>query len=174
MKNFKYITAGLFMFSALVSSVQAQVAIGKDSVTNDSVSLEFGSGNRGLILPWVDSEAAVVGAVDGTLIFDIDDKTLKVRQNGAWLPFTNPSAGAVNTALQDGLPEDITAKVSVGSTVSAVPGILVLEDNDKAMILPKVESPHLNINNPEAGTIVFDTKKQQVAVFNGVNWEFWN
>lgn len=174
MNNLKYITAGLLMISAFSTTVQAQVAIGKDTVTNASVSLEFGSGNRGLILPWVNSAAAVTGAVDGTLIFDVSDKTVKVRQNNAWMPYTDLGTGAVNTTLQDGLSEDANAKVSIGSTVSSVPGILVLEDQDKAMILPKVDTPHLNINNPEPGTIVFDTKKQQVAVFNGNHWEFWN
>ena len=63
--------------------VFSQVAIGKSSVTNPSVSLEFGNvvGNantqRGIILPWVTSTASVAGAVTGTIIFDASDKKVK-------------------------------------------------------------------------------------------------
>uniref|UniRef100_A0AAU6WPE1 Uncharacterized protein n=3 Tax=Chryseobacterium TaxID=59732 RepID=A0AAU6WPE1_9FLAO len=63
------------IFSLLLfTSGFSQVAIGKTSVSNASVSLEFGSGNRGIILPWVTSAASVTGAVDGTIIYDIADK----------------------------------------------------------------------------------------------------
>lgn len=53
------------------------------------------------------------------------------------------------------------------------PGILVLSDSDKAMILPKVENPHINIINPTAGMLVYDTVSKQLAVFNGTVWTFW-
>ena len=53
------------------------------------------------------------------------------------------------------------------------PGILVLADTDKAMVLPKVASPHLNIVNPAAGMMVYDTTSKQLAVFNGTVWSFW-
>jgi hypothetical protein len=58
-------------------------------------------------------------------------------------------------------------------TPSSVSGILVLEDANKAMILPKVASPHLNIISPAAGMMVYDTQKKQLAVFNGTVWSFW-
>ncbi|MFN8364299.1 MAG: hypothetical protein U0T78_03115 [Cloacibacterium normanense] len=51
-------------------------------------------------------------------------------------------------------------------------GILVLADTNKAMVLPKAASPHLNIVNP-SGMIVYDTTKKQLAVFNGTVWSFW-
>ncbi|SMP36756.1 hypothetical protein SAMN06264346_1362, partial [Chryseobacterium profundimaris] len=63
----------------------AQVAIGKTSVTNASVSLEFGNEDRGIVLPWVTSAASVTGAVDGTFIYDISDKKVKYRNSGAWV-----------------------------------------------------------------------------------------
>ena len=53
------------------------------------------------------------------------------------------------------------------------PGLLVLADTDKAMVLPKVASPHLNIVNPAAGMMVYDTTSKQLAVFNGTVWSFW-
>ncbi|WP_279195775.1 hypothetical protein [Chryseobacterium indoltheticum] len=58
-------------------------------------------------------------------------------------------------------------------TPTATPGILVLEDTNKAMILPRVASPHLNIINPAPGMMVYDTTAKQLAVFNGTVWSFW-
>ncbi|WP_279195774.1 hypothetical protein [Chryseobacterium indoltheticum] len=44
--------------------IPAQVAVGKGSVQNSSISLEFGNENRGMILPWVTNTGAVSGAVE--------------------------------------------------------------------------------------------------------------
>jgi len=174
MKNILIITASLYAACA-----SAQVAIGKTAVTNASVSLEFydSSDNaRAMILPWVSSESNVVGAVEGTIIFDASDKKIKYK-NGAttWFDLTLRDNGVVNTSLQDSAIEKPDAKAMIGGTPSTdtTPGILVLADTDKAMILPKVASPHLKIINPEPGTIAFDTVTQQLAVFNGTVWSFW-
>lgn len=176
MKN-HYLTIPTLFLILIGSALNAQVAIGKENISNPTVSLEFGDGNRGLILPWVDSQDAVTNAVDGTLIFDTKDRIIKVKQGGNWISYTNATNGKVNTDLQKNLQENATARVSIGKLpdpANQAPGILVLEDNNKAMILPKVKSPHLNISNPEPGTVVFDTDKQQVAMFNGTEWVFWN
>lgn len=173
MKKYPQTIVLLSIFIGL--STKAQVAIGKPEVTNSSVSLEFGSEPRGIILTWVQKADNVTGPVDGTIIFDVETKDVKVKENGTWVNFTDLSTGNANTTLQDGLTEKTEAKVSIGAPViPAVQGILVLEDNNKAMILPKTNSPYSTIVNPEPGTIVFDTVKQQVAVFDGTKWTFWN
>lgn len=61
---------------AILYSVEgfSQIAIGKTSISSPSVSLEFGSGNRGVILPWINAAVLVTGAVNGTLIYDLSDK----------------------------------------------------------------------------------------------------
>lgn len=153
----------------------SQVAIGKDEVTNNSVSLEFGTGNKGLLLPWVTSESAVDGAVNGTIIYDISDKKVKYLKDNAWFDLSIDNTGSVNTVVQDNLLEQPSAKMAIGANAvtDTTPGILVLSDANKAMILPKVESPHLNIINPAAGMMVYDTKAHQLAVFNGTMWSFW-
>ncbi|TDG34785.1 hypothetical protein EZJ43_16835 [Pedobacter changchengzhani] len=161
---------------------KAQVAVGKTSVTNTSVSLEFGvsdatNGYKGLVLPWVTSAAAVTGAVDGTFIFDLTDHKVKYRKSGAWVDLSvdiTGTANATSVSTQAGLTEDITKKAVIGVNPSdTTPGILVLADNDKAMVLPKVASPYLNLKNPTAGTMVYDTTSRQLAVFNGTVWSFW-
>lgn len=168
----KLIISSILLISTLAFS---QVAIGKTSVTNTSVSLEFGTGNKGLLLPWVTSAASVSGAVDGTIIYDITDKKIKYRKNGNWFDLSIDTTGTVNTTLQDPLVEKASAKTAIGANAAtdAISGILVLTDTNKAMILPKADSPHLNIINPSAGMIVYDNVKHQLAVFNGTVWSFW-
>lgn len=164
------------IFTALLATiVQSQVAIGKAAVSNISVSLEFGEANKGLLLPWVTSAASVSGAVDGTIIYDTSDKKVKYRKASAWFDLSVDTTGNVDTTLQDSLTENPTAKVVIGTNGAAdtTPGILVLSDTDKAMILPKVANPHLNIINPAAGMMAYDTTAKQLAVYNGSVWSFW-
>ncbi|RNA61551.1 hypothetical protein D1631_06205 [Chryseobacterium nematophagum] len=153
----------------------SQVAIGKTSVSNASVSLEFAAGNRGMILPWVTSTAATVGSVDGTLIYDISDKKVKYLQGGLWKDLSVDTTGVVDTSLQDSKVEISGTKVAIGNNgaIDTALGILVLTDHNKAMILPKMASPHLSIINPSAGMIAYDTLSHQLAIFNGTVWSFW-
>ena len=159
----------------VAANAHSQVAIGKAAVTNTSVSLEFGNANKGLLLPWVSSAASVSGAVDGTIIYDTSDKKVKYRKAGSWIDLSVDATGIVDTAIQDPLTENPTAKMVIGTNGASdtTPGILVLSDSDKAMILPKVASPHLNIINPSSGMMVYDTTAKQLAVFNGTVWSFW-
>jgi len=162
----------IFLFVSTFST--AQVAIGKTTLTNASISLEFGVGNKGIVLPWVTSAAAVSGAVDGTFIYDLTDNKVKYRKAGSWVDLSVDNTGTAVSSEQDALTEDVNAKSIIGlNTADTTPGILVLSDTDKAMILPKVSSPHLNIINPTAGMMVYDTDNHLLAVFNGTVWTFW-
>ncbi|WP_260393860.1 hypothetical protein [Riemerella anatipestifer] len=58
---------GLSMFAF------GQVALGKSEVSNPSVSLEFGTQYRGLILPYVTSLSSVSDVVPGTIVMDGSD-----------------------------------------------------------------------------------------------------
>ncbi|MDR6919561.1 MULTISPECIES: hypothetical protein [Chryseobacterium] len=175
MKTILFATAGL-----LSSFVQAQIAIGKTSVSNTSVSLEFAAENKGMILPWVTNTASVTGAVNGTLVYDLTDKKVKVKYASGWKDLSVDTTGStidpitnIDAAIiQNSANENTSAKTSIG-TVNTTSGILVLEDTNKSMILPKVASPHLNIINPAPGLIVYDTTAKLLAVFNGKVWSFW-
>ena len=153
----------------------SQVAIGKTVVASTSASLDFGSENRGLVLPWVTSVDDVTGVVDGTLVYDTDDNKVKLREAGDWKDLSVDETGTADTSLQDLKTESSSAKVVIGNNgaTDTTPGILVLSDSDKAMILPKVQSPHLNIMDPAPGMIVYDTVTRQLAVYNGTVWSFW-
>lgn len=183
------------LFSAFA---QAQVAIGKSSISlipstttpNPAISLEFGNtyttspvsntDPRGLVLPWVTSKGDVTGAVDGTLVYDTSDKKVYVKYATGWKDLSVDATGTTvdpimsvdGLTLQNSLSDQPNAKVSIG-TPTSTPGILVLEDSNKAMVLPKVASPHLSIINPAPGMMVYDTVKNQLTVFNGKVWTFW-
>ncbi|WP_210150871.1 hypothetical protein [Chryseobacterium scophthalmum] len=171
------ISAAVLFLSTLL--IPAQVAIGKGSVSNSSVSLEFAENeNRGMILPWVTSTGAVAGVADGSFVYDLSDHKVKVKYSGGWKDLSVDTNGATGTAeiqIQNDATENTNAKVSIGrpTSVPEANGILVLEDQTKAMILPKVASPHLNIINPAPGMMVYDTTAKQLAVFNGTVWSFW-
>ena len=175
----------LTTFILISVCVSAQVAIGKASVSSTAVSLEFGNENRGIILPWVDGVSNTAPfitnspiteiVVNGTLVYDTSDKKVKVKYASGWRDLSVDTTGTVTTTLQDTLSDLDTAKVLIGGNpyTDTTPGILVLADTNKAMVLPKVASPHLNIVNPSPGMMVYDTTKKQLAVFNGTVWSFW-
>ncbi|GAB0155434.1 hypothetical protein CHRYSEOSP005_06950 [Chryseobacterium sp. Alg-005] len=175
MKNIFILIAALFF-----NSFSAQVAIGKTSVASPSVSLDFGTANRGMILPWVNSTGAVTGVVNGTMVYDLTDKKVKVKYASGWKDLSIDTTGTTvdpltsvdGVTIQNAASETATAKTAIG-TPTATPGILVLEDTNKAMVLPKVASPHLNIINPAPGMMVYDTTAKLLAVFNGSVWTFW-
>lgn len=162
------ILIGLIAFATAYS----QVAIGKTILESASSSLEFGNENRGMMLPWVTNASSLQNTVNGTLVFDLSDKKVKSFQNNIWVDLSIDISGIADSSLQDNLNDNSSAKTSIG-TPTATAGILVLEDNNRGMILPKVASPHLNIISPDAGMMVYDTVKKQLAVFNGSVWTFW-
>lgn len=170
MKKIIYPILGLFS----VVTMNAQVAIGKQSVTNTSVSLEFNNAeNRGLILPYVEDKSGITE--NGTIIYDTTDHKVKYLKNGAWFDLSVDTTGAADLSIQTSKTEKTNAKTVIGAdgATNTTAGILILSDTNKAMILPKIASPHLNIINPSPGMMVYDTNKKQLAVFNGTVWSFW-
>lgn len=154
--------------------IKAQVAIGKTGVTNISVSLEFANTeNKGLILPYIENRTAITE--NGSIIYDITDHKVKYLKDGSWFDLSVDTTGTADISIQTGKTEIATAKTAIGANgaTDTADGILVLTDSNKAMILPKVASPHLNIINPAPGMMAYDTVKKQLAIYNGNVWSFW-
>ncbi|HEX7871235.1 MAG TPA: hypothetical protein VF455_14085, partial [Chryseobacterium sp.] len=167
--------------------------VGK-TTTQTGVSLEFGTGNKGLILPWVTNTITTptatvelnpgTNAKGGALVLDVADRKVKISRNaGTWsdltvrtneLPATGPNV-AIDNALQTGVyTQNSAAKAQIGGVVGDnTPGILVLADTNKAMIPPLVDNPAANIRNPAPGMIVFDSTKKLFCVYNGTVWSYW-
>ncbi len=180
------------ILSVMIASLSfAQVAIGKSNISNTSVSLEFGAGNKGIILPWATNADGVslsptANAKGGAFILDVNDRKVKIsKNNGTWFDLTvhnleKPATSgniAINNALQTNaaFPEKTDAKTMIGGnpTTDSTPGILVLADTDKAMIPPLVTDPATNIKNPAPGMMVYDSAKKLLAVYNGTVWSYW-
>ena len=152
----------------------AQMAIGKEEVSGLSTLLDFddsATNTKGILLPTV-TDATAVPTNNGTFIYDILTKKVRMYQNDSWINLSeagNTDALIVNSAA------DKSGKtgVIIGSEVSPVDGILVLESSNKAMILPKIANPHLNVKSPYPGMMCYDTVSNSLAVYDGSNWNYW-
>ncbi|AJH14295.1 hypothetical protein [Myroides profundi] len=176
MKNKIFFSCILFCVGIIpLSAWSQQVNIGsKDYFLSPSSILEFPDNDtRGIVLPKINS-ALATSAVEGTLIYDVVDKKIKYSNGiNQWVDLSI-NTGEVNIIAQDKLTEVASAKILIGNDPSvAIDGVLVLDSPSKALVLPRVESPHLNIVSPPTGTIVYDTKSNMICVFNGKEWAFW-
>ncbi|WP_312554710.1 hypothetical protein [Empedobacter brevis] len=166
MKNLVYIILVLGGFS------QAQIAIGKTAVVGSNTLLDFDqspTNSKGIILPAV-TNAANVALTNGTFVFDINTKKVRMVENNAWKDLSD--AGNTSNLISNA-SNDIGNGVILGAETSAATGILVLEATDKAMILPKITNPHLTVKSPYAGMMCYDTVSKTLAVFDGTNWNYW-
>ncbi len=152
------------------SFATAQIAIGKEN-NNPAALLDFPAGTtKGIILPAIVNTSNMASAVPGTLVFD--RASLKVRyNNGFWRDLTDGSG--VNPPYVAS-PDQANAKVVLGSDTSAADGVLVLESNTKALVLPHITNPVTNVKSPVAGMICYDPGKKMMMVYDGQKWYFWN
>lgn len=202
MKNILTIT--LLSLSAVAFS---QVVIGKTSVTNTSVSLEFGNmGNvadradatkqKGIVLPWVSTVVAqptvdytaITTSTNGTIIFDLSDYKVKYKVPTTvvatgWFDLTVKNKSdvivgitnnTVDSSLQDARVELTNAKALIGgnSSTDNTPGILVLADTSKSMVLPLVDK-YSAVISPTAGMMIYDLSNSMLCLYNGTVWTFW-
>ncbi|PTT22162.1 hypothetical protein DBR28_19895 [Chryseobacterium sp. HMWF028] len=162
------------MASALVvfNSLFSQIAIGKQMIDGSSTVLDFDNvpGNtKGLILP-ATSGFPTGSLANGTFIFDVTDNKVKVYENDVWKSLSD--AGDSSAVITNNSTE--TGKgVIMGDSKSPADGVLVLESQNKAMILPKITTSHLNVKNPYPGMICYDITSKTLAVFDGSVWNYW-
>lgn len=158
-----------FIFVITGVTTQAQTAIGKRTVDGNSAILDFASGStNGIILPAVTTLPA--SPANGTFLLDKNDRRVKMRQNGAWVNLSDQ--GSTSAIIANPATETANRTV-MGSRSSNADGVLVLESSDKALILPKINSPHLNVKSPYPGMMCYDTTSQSMAIFDGFAWSYW-
>ena len=168
MKKIKYII-GAFLIGL---TVNAQAVIGKTTPQGSGI-VDFNVGDKaGIVLPWVTALPTGKALTGGVMLFDANLKKVVYYNDTAWVDLSK-RAGAVDLSIQASVPEAATKGTVIGAESSSVDGVLVLESADKALILPRIVSPHLNIIKPMAGTICYDTVKKMVCVYNGTEWTFW-
>lgn len=146
----------------------AQVSIGRTSITNSSVLLEFGSDAKGIILPSLSTTPTNIG---GTFIVNANEKAVQVYENNSWTNLSNVGELINHSFINTGI--DVGEGVIIGEATSPREGVLVLESSTKAMILPKSANPDINIKSPVSGTILYDTSSSTLAIYDGQNWSYW-
>jgi len=163
MKNKVVIFLFLMLFA---SNFYAQVAIGKTNVDGLGI-LDFASGDkRGIVLPYTNS---ISSPTNGTLTFDRNSKKIKSYVNNNWLDMS--AEGTLPNKVNNNSDSASNGAI-LGSSTSSATGVLVLESNNKALILPKVNST-TEIFNPAPGTICYDLTFNAIAIYNGVEWSYW-
>lgn len=190
MKLLKFAILTGFLF--YTHQTKAQMIIGNPTnATTDktSVLLDFErTNNRGLQLPIVTTLPS--NAVDGTLLVDgtsAGGGRVKVKQNGQWVDLSkaNGNVTAVTSSrtsneaahcYTNNTPDPTKCKVVLGAATSSADGVLVLESDTKAMVLPIVTHTD-QIINPAPGMMAYladsSTENYMLAVYNGVSWAFW-
>lgn len=173
-KNFHYFVRKAVLMTLFMAAVHVfgQIAIGKPNVDGTTTLLDFAANtNKAIVLPRITSNAGITE--HGALFFDAISNKVVYRNNSNLVELT-PTAGSYNASYL-ALLSDINNGVIMGSSTSSAlgQGVLILESNNKAMILPKNASPHLNIKSPLAGTMSYDTDTGLIAIYNGTEWFFW-
>jgi hypothetical protein len=165
----KFIILLLFVTCFSSSHINAQIGINTTSIDPNAI-LDFPTGtNKGMILPIIST--LPINAVDGTILMDKNDSKIKMKQNGKWVDLSD--VGNVSGVIFNTSNENPIANLVVGASNSTASGVLVLESTNKALILPKIIAPHLNVKSPTPGMICYDTASNSIAIFDGINWSFW-
>lgn len=174
----KKILLGLATFAAII--IQSQVIIGptQESVSNKAL-LSFTTTNQGIVLPLVNNNVSVTHTA-GTLLYNRADRQVQMYTDNGWASMTGDAlANSVVLPATGPGTESSIAKVIIGADTSNAAGALVLESNDKVLILPKVDEPYNKIVNPQPGTIVYGNvvkggvEKTYIFIFNGESWYTW-
>lgn len=174
-KNITTIFVLLAVFTA-----NAQISIGgKQSVDGAATILDFNdvaTNTMGIILPSVDnltnSLASTPANNNGTFLFDKSAGKVKMYENNAWVDLS--SAGNASQIVANGSNESASNQGAIiGSETSDAKGVLVLESANKAMILPKIANPHINVKSPYPGMMCYDTVSKSLALFDGSVWNYW-
>ena len=158
-------------FLLITTLTWCQIGIGKSYVDGDGI-LDFSINPiGGIILPAVTTLPTGAGATNGTLLYDYNNKNIKIRVNNSWKAYTIENGN--NSQINLNTSTDIGDGIIIGNSTSSADGVLILESSSKALILHKIDGPHLNISNPYPGTICYDTYNKSLAVFDGSKWYFW-
>ncbi|WP_228374768.1 hypothetical protein [Chryseobacterium oranimense] len=170
MKHIKSISTVMIVLA--FNTFHAQVAIGKDIIEGKNTILDFNNSpenTKGLILPATKGLPAG-NTANGTFIFDTSDDKVKVYENNSWKALSDTGN---STTIKANDSKENGAGVVIGEKEGSADGVLVLESPDKAIILPKISSPHLSVKDPYPGMICYDTASKTFAVFDGTVWNFW-
>ncbi len=188
-----------------ISSLKAQVVIGDNAQNarpHPKALLSFTSTHMGIILPMINSATETASSnnivqMPGALFVSGANKQVKAfmatspHNESGIINLTIPISTAVSSSSATETSQRLG--VVIGNPNTTQTGILVLEDDEKTLVLPVLgnsdEPPHQYIKNPYIGTIGFsDVKnalypqkptKKFMWVYGGTpsgtagNWHLW-
>ena len=183
----------ILLLLAIISLAKSQVIIGDAIGTipanqKSSVLLEFAIQNKGIIVPYVRSLPTGAALVGGSIILDATNAStarMKFYNGTTWVDLSGQDANitAALATQPTGITEFSDAKAIIGAPSSSADGVLILESNTKAMVLPTVGTiieggnTKVNIPSPSPGMMVYVINSQsgtkRLAVYNGNKWSFW-
>ncbi|NIF05423.1 hypothetical protein F3J23_08200 [Chryseobacterium sp. Tr-659] len=164
----KYFICPIFAL-IFCNSNYAQVVIGNSAqfLTAGGV-LDLSNEAAPLVVPNIGSQPA--DAVEGTVIFDSSVNKVIYKKDTGWEELTkNTGIRNVPTVSFTGIE---SRGVIIGNTSTQAPGVLVLESSNMGLVLPRANTPQ-NIVEPTSGSVIYDESKKMLAVYNGVEWSFW-
>jgi len=179
----------------IFNSTFSQVIIGNNVGTvpagqKSSVLLEFAAGeNKGIILPYLRTVPSGTGLAEGTIILDASNPAnskikyynglISLQSTDGWVDLSSGKSANISNymtiqPLSGSVTEDPVGKVIIGASNTSADGILVLESDSKAMVLPMVENTD-EVPDPAPGMMLYINKAgaKRLAVFNGEGWTYW-
>lgn len=165
-----FILLNIFLLN-IAYTASAQVGIGKSTINNQNIILDFNDEStniKGIILSTID--ILPTNPSNGTFLFDKTDKKVKVFENNIW---KNLSDEGSNSSIINNTSEDIGQGVTIGNENTNYTGVLVLDAGNKSIVLPKINKPELNVPSPYPGMMCYDTASKTLAVYDGLNWNYW-
>lgn len=149
----------------------AQVGFEKTSIDGSGL-VDFPSGTtKGIILPQVINNTNMTNVSEGTFVFDGTSARVKYYDGTAWVELTAQTG--ISSTLLPGTEQNTLKGVIIGDNTSAANGVFILESQNRALILPKVIDPVVNVKSPAAGMMCYDPIAKLVCFYNGINWAFW-
>lgn len=186
MKNIIFILVfiGCGILSAQVGIERATEPV----VRGDGILDFYGDGvntfaNKGILLPKVNDTSAA-GTTGGSLVFNVAAQQVQMydTSTSSWQPLTEASTNLVGGPEHAGVAnrfqeseDDSGVLIQAGTVTQQNPpdGVLVLESDDRALILPQVQDV-TQFPGPKAGMICYDMASDSIAIFNGTVWSFLN
>ncbi|TGN24232.1 hypothetical protein [Empedobacter tilapiae] len=169
----------IFLISVCtLSTATAQVLIGDNQINEDQSTILYfsntSSNTNGIILPAIENVTNALAEStinnNGTFLFDKSDKKVKMYEKNLWVTLS----GSGNTSqIINNNSEELGNGVIIGAQTTNAKGVLVLESDSKAMVLPKIANPHTTVKSPYPGMICYDTVSKTLAVFDGNHWSYW-
>ncbi|MCQ4142438.1 hypothetical protein [Chryseobacterium sp. EO14] len=184
MKTYLY---GVLLTIITKTYSNAQVSIDKQNIEGSYTILDFNSNvegkkytdpnvnnTNGIIIPAMNiaNIPTLDSANNGTFIFDISESKVKMFENNVWVNLTD--IGSASAIIINNSDEIATSQgVIIGASSSQAKGVLILESVNKALILPRIKDPHINVKSPYPGMICYDVTSKSMAIFDGLEWNYW-